>query len=59
MGATVREEGPSQAEAPGTGSYSYWYRLLSLYNRYFYVISLSLARSPQCLSTLAEAGWLL
>jgi len=62
MGAALREEGPSQAEASGTGSYSYWYRLLALYNRYFYVSFRSVAVHNVCsnrLLTPAEAGWLL
>jgi len=63
MGATLREEGPSQAETPGTGSYSYWHRLMALYNRYFYVFYFRSVALHNCCSnrllTLAETGWLL
>jgi hypothetical protein len=62
VGATLREEGPSQAEAPGTGSYLQLLLPVTVsLNCYFYVVSLSLALRRGCsnrLSTLAEAGWL-
>jgi len=62
MGAALREEGPSEAEAPGTGSYSYWHRLLALYNRYFLCSFRCLTLRNGCsnwMLTPAEAGWLL
>lgn len=57
MGAALREEGPSRAAAPGTGSYSYWYRLLALHNRYFYVFFFFIAVLLSTMSVLTDC-WL-